>query len=84
MMIREGMVVKSIAGKDRGRYSVVVGCDEGFVLICDGKHRRLAAPKRKNPRHLEPTEDIASDCMHSNKALRRFLRKYNFDKDGLF
>lgn len=82
MMIRDGMVVKSIAGKDCGRYSVVVDCGEGFAMICDGRRRRLSSPKRKNLRHLEPTEDFASDCMHSDKALRRFLRKYNFDKDG--
>lgn len=81
MMIREGMVVKSTAGKDCGRYSVAVKCDERFVMICDGKHRRLANAKRKNARHLEPTEDFASNCMHSDKALRLFLRKYNLDKD---
>lgn len=80
IMIREGMVVKSIAGKDRGRYSVVVSCREGCVMICDGRHRRLADPKRKNPRHLEPTDEFASDCMNSDKAIRKLLRKYNFDK----
>jgi ribosomal protein L14E/L6E/L27E len=80
-MIREGMVVKSIAGKDCGRYSVVTECDEGFAMICDGRHRRLAHPKRKNLRHLQPTETFASDCMRSDKALRRFLRQYNSDNN---
>ena len=75
-MVKEGMVVKSNAGKDSGRYSVVVSCDEGFAMICDGRHRRLDKPKRKNIRHLEPTKDFVSDCLHSDKALRCFLRKY--------
>jgi ribosomal protein L14E/L6E/L27E len=80
IMIREGMVVKSIAGKDRGKYSVVLSCQEGYVMICDGKHHRLANPKRKNPRHLEPTNEFALDCIYSDKAIKKLLGKYNFDK----
>lgn len=82
MTMREGMVVRSIAGKDCGRYSVVVSCLDGCVMICDGKHRRLAAPKRKNLRHVEPTDEIAPDCMTSDRAIRRLLWKYNFGKDN--
>ena len=49
-----GMVVKSKAGRDAGRYFVVLkGADEGYVLIADGDLRKVAKPKRKKIKHLD-------------------------------
>jgi len=51
--IRPGQLVSSRAGRDRGRYYLVIGVvDERTVLVADGQVRRVANPKRKNPRHL--------------------------------
>ena len=68
-------IVKSTAGRDKGKYFFVLAEEEEFLLLADGKTRKLERPKRKNPRHLRPTQewveltDIASD-----RALRRLLR----------
>ncbi len=53
--LRSGAVVVSTAGRDRGRAFLVVGLgDEGrYALVVDGQLRRVAKPKKKNPRHLE-------------------------------
>jgi ribosomal protein L14E/L6E/L27E len=49
-----GTVVLSKAGRDKGRYFVVVGIvDEAYVLLCDGGLRRLANPKRKKLKHID-------------------------------
>ena len=48
-----GMVVKSLAGHDAGSYYVVTCAQGGFCFIADGRLRSLAAPKKKNPRHLQ-------------------------------
>jgi len=56
-LLKVGQVVISRQGKDAGDWYVVVGYDEkaGFVLVANGKKRTIASPKRKNPKHLQPT-----------------------------
>ena len=46
-------VVLSLSGRDAGKTFYVVGIeDEGFVLIADGRGRRVESPKRKKIKHL--------------------------------
>lgn len=62
-----GQVARSRAGRDKGLYLAVVADAGDRVLVADGKKRRLAAPKAKNPAHLAPTrlvlgeEELGSD-----------------------
>lgn len=53
-----GRVVMSKRGKDKGAFYVVVGKDESSNRVCvaDGKSRKIARPKKKNPRHLQLTK----------------------------
>ena len=54
-----GRIVRTRAGRDKGRYFVVVGVlDEDYVHIVDGELRKLANPKRKKCKHLDPTKDV--------------------------
>ena len=49
-----GKVVKSLKGHDTGRvYLVVAVLNEDFVLLADGKYRKLDYPKQKRIKHLE-------------------------------
>jgi ribosomal protein L14E/L6E/L27E len=49
-----GTVVLSKAGRDAGRYFVVVGrVDAQYVLIADGDLRKLQNPKKKKLKHLD-------------------------------
>jgi ribosomal protein L14E/L6E/L27E len=49
-----GTVVFSRAGRDQGRYFVVVGkVDENYVLLSDGQLRKLQNPKRKKIKHID-------------------------------
>lgn len=45
-------VVVSINGRDSGKSFFVVGVDDNYALIADGKVRRLEKPKRKKQKHL--------------------------------
>ncbi len=48
-----GRIVRSLQGRDRGRYFLILGrADGGTVLIADGLTHRLERPKKKNVRHL--------------------------------
>jgi ribosomal protein L14E/L6E/L27E len=75
---REGMIVKSDAGRDQERFYVVVRAGEGFAYIADGKRRPLEKPKRKNIRHLKGTSCfIDLTQADTNPRLRRALRPWN-------
>lgn len=73
-MFLRGQVIKSTAGRDKGYLMSVVSSDEKYIYVCDGKERRLAKPKRKNPKHIEFLKEILSERqMNSDKALRKAL-----------
>ncbi len=76
---RVGDVVLSTAGHDKGSLLMVVGgIDEGYVLVSDGKQRKLAAPKKKNVLHLEVQAKLAAndlETLRAGKANDAFLRK---------
>ncbi|MBE6754529.1 MAG: hypothetical protein E7559_09335 [Ruminococcaceae bacterium] len=75
-----GCIVKAAAGRDKekeGAFYAVIAAADGYILICDGKRRPLERPKRKNPRHIQKTDDIIpEEVMRTNKALRRALADY--------
>ena len=57
-----GYVVKSVSGRDKGRFYIVTDQPETlFVTVADGKYRSVNAPKRKNLRHLLLTEHRLPD-----------------------
>ena len=72
--MQEGDVVRSLSGRDRNTLLAVVGTDENFVYVCDGKGRPLHNPKRKNPRHVSAVERrLSAADLHSDKSLRKAL-----------
>lgn len=74
MDIKKGMLVEAIAGRDSGKYFVVLGEENGFVLIADGKKRKLDTPKRKNIKHLKFTHNTINLDNITNKKLKNVLR----------
>ena len=72
----KGLVVRAMAGRDRGGYFVVVDSAEGFAWIADGKRRKLAAPKRKKIRHLQSTRQTVPMEDVTDKKLRNMLKQY--------
>lgn len=74
--MERGSVVRASAGKDKDGLFVVVGKDDKFILICNGKHRPLERPKRKNPSHLKPTEDtLPEEGLKTNRMIRKALAR---------
>ncbi len=45
-------VVVSLAGHDRGRLFQVIAAEDGRLLVCDGRNRKLEDPKLKSPKHV--------------------------------
>lgn len=79
MQIQSGMVVRSCSGHDKDRCYLVVKTDDSFVYIADGKRRKLAEPKRKNPRHLQlMNRTFQMEGMDTDRKLRRALHEFNY------
>ena len=74
-----GQLVVSLAGRDKGCICAVVGepDEEGFVLIADGKVRKVEKPKKKKLKHLKPIDWLPNDeiKLSQDKLTNRFIRE---------
>ena len=74
-------VVRSLAGRDAGKLFYVVGMDDTYLTLVNGKDRTLEKPKQKKRKHAEKVLRSATrvaeklrlgDKVH-NSELRRDL-----------
>lgn len=75
--LERGTVVISLAGHDKGDFQVILGYDDSYAKVCDGKHRPLEKLKKKKLIHLKLTNTILSEQnLLSNKSIRKSLRPF--------
>ena len=95
MDIAKGDLVFAMAGREKGGLFLVVDVQDEYLLLADGKARRLEAPKRKKCRHVQRAgagpEELAGKLRSSeiitNSELRKALAVYrgehgNQDQEG--
>lgn len=76
MDFKQGQVVLSLRGHDKGELLAVKDIANGKVLLCDGKSRKLEKPKAKNVKHVALTNfTLHKDSMATNRKLRQTLNK---------
>ena len=72
-------VVVSKAGHDQDEWFYVIGEDQGFLLLANGKDRPLDKPKRKKRKHVEKVlrseTRVADKLRHGDKVLNGELRR---------
>jgi len=62
MNILMGQLVSSNAGRDQADIYLVVGVKENkYLLLVNGRERKIKNPKQKNIRHVNVLEAIALD-----------------------
>ena len=84
MELERGNIVRSAAGRDRGKLFIVLAVEGEFLLLADGKGRKVEAPKRKKRKHVcflsreeHPlSEQIKQNAKITNSELRRVLAAY--------
>ena len=93
MDIAKSNIVKSIAGRDAGDLFFVLAAEGDFLLLADGKRRRVEQPKRKRRKHVGLVaqsdtpfaQKIRSSEKITNSELRRAIAAYsggNQDQEG--
>ncbi|MCI9315467.1 MAG: RNA-binding protein [Lachnospiraceae bacterium] len=48
-----GMLASSKAGHDRRQIYVIIGEDDEYVYLADGRNRTVDRPKKKNRKHIQ-------------------------------
>ena len=93
MNIAESNIVKATAGRDTGKFFFVLAVQGDFLLLADGKHRRVENPKRKRQKnvalvgesHSLVAEKIRSGEKITNSELRKAIAAIsggNQDQEG--
>lgn len=79
MDISKSDIIESLAGRDKGKHFYVIDVEENYVLIADGKGRKLENPKRKKLKHVRRvtrTETrVAVKILNGDKVLNSELRR---------
>ena len=58
MSFKPAQIVRSRSGHDKDQLFLVLAVDGSFVLLADGKRRRVERPKRKNVKHVQPVGGV--------------------------
>lgn len=76
-----GRLYVSLAGRDKDCICAVVGIseDEGYVMIADGKVRKVETPKKKKLKHLKP---IDAKPLETERLTNRFIREAVAEYNG--
>ena len=82
-MLERGNVIRSLAGRDKGKLLAVMQADEKLAAVCDGKERPVDRPKSKNIRHVEYVGASLSEAeMTTNRALKKALARLDAEING--
>ena len=74
MEIKATDIVKSIRGRDLEHHYVVIGVERGYLIVADGKSKKINCPKRKNIKHVSFISH--SETKLTNDSICKVLKKY--------
>lgn len=59
MEVVAGMVVRSIAGRDKGDIFLVLSREGEYAYLANGELRKVDRPKKKKLKHLQPSSKVS-------------------------
>ena len=83
--LKIGQVVRSMAGRDKGQFMVVIEMvDVNYTIVSNGKLRKVNNPKKKKNKHLAKTNHIVKEIQEkilngnkiTNAEIRKILESY--------
>lgn len=79
MEVQKGDIVQSINGRDKGRALFVMEVQDEYLILVDGKSRKLETPKRKKQKHckflVRGNCRVAEKFLEGKKVLNSEIRK---------
>ena len=78
MDVVKGQLVRARAGRDAPGTLAVLAVEGEYLLLADGKRRRVEAPKRKKAKHTAPTRTVLDPAqLATNRLLRAAIAAYD-------
>ena len=62
-VVQKGQLVRSLSGRDKDKYYLVLGREGDTLYLSDGRKRGVQNPKKKNIRHVQRCNRIAADTV---------------------
>lgn len=81
MQLKPGMLVKSKAGRDKGRIYVIIRVEQEYVYVADGVLRPLRRQKKKNRMHLQPILRMHMDHEPDDTAICNIIKELSRQGD---
>ena len=82
MNIKQGDIVRAIAGKEKNQIFIVTEVDNRFCWLVDGDRLKLNKPKKKSLKHVQKASKIEFEVeKHKsgqekiNAEIRKFLKE---------
>ena len=81
--IQINMLAVSKAGHDKGCTFAVIGEEDNYYFLADGRTRRLEKPKKKKKMHVQPVKDLGHafpdglPLAESDADVRRILKVWS-------
>lgn len=77
MLPARGTIICSKAGRDSGKFMIVLGESNGNLLVTDGKERPVDRPKLKSIKHVSLTTcTVTEEQMLTNRSIRHALNDF--------
>ena len=79
-----GSIVRPTAGKEAGKYYVILSAEDEYVYLSDGRRRKAELPKKKKLKHVAASgfadeyilQKLAHGSKVTNKEVRRAISDY--------
>ena len=72
-----GQIVQAVAGREKGKFFIVLAKEHPYVFLCDGRCRPMAAPKKKSLLHVKATPKMLQpNEFKTDKSIRKALRLF--------
>jgi len=88
--LSEADIVTSLNGRDAGKEFIVIKTEGEYVLLTDGKSRKIDKPKRKKSKHVKfedraqgiVADKISEGMKVTNNEIRRYMAEYAAKKNS--
>lgn len=71
-----GMLVRSLAGHDKGMLYIIIEEKNGMLMLADGKTRTMQRPKAKKVMHVQLIKEKLEAEEFTDISIRSFIKKY--------